>query len=131
MLEVAKHRTSLGKSTDVLHRKYGCLPQRSPMFLISEKGKVLNTDLSDLTDFTLRATYTPLAMYAPSVVYISLNQLGKSPSLTPGPMSLLSSPRKKFWKNILHFLHPYPRILVFTGDFGCRIGCRIAFPGVG
>ena len=52
--EVTKHRTSLGKSTDVLHRKYGCLPQRSPMFLISEKGKVLNTDLSDLTDFTLR-----------------------------------------------------------------------------
>ena len=40
---VAKHRTSLGKSTDVLHRKYGCLPQRSPMFLIAEKGKVLNT----------------------------------------------------------------------------------------
>ena len=30
--EVTKHRTSLGKSTDVLHRKYGCLPQRSPMF---------------------------------------------------------------------------------------------------
>ena len=52
--EVTKHRTSLGKSTDVLHRKYGCLPQRSPMFLISEKGKVLNTDLSDLTDLTLR-----------------------------------------------------------------------------
>ena len=36
--EVTKHRTSLGKSTDVLHRKYGCLPQRSPMFLFSEKG---------------------------------------------------------------------------------------------
>ena len=33
----AKHRTSLGKSTDVLHRKYGCLPQRSPMFLFSDK----------------------------------------------------------------------------------------------
>ena len=30
---VAKHRTSVGKSTDVLHQKYGCLPQRSPMFL--------------------------------------------------------------------------------------------------
>ena len=36
-LEVTKHRTSLGKSTDVLHRKYGCLPQRSPMFLFSER----------------------------------------------------------------------------------------------
>ena len=35
--EVTKHRTSLGKSTDVLHRKYGCLPQRSPMFLFSER----------------------------------------------------------------------------------------------
>ena len=44
----------MGKSTDVLHRKYGCLPQRSPMFLISGKGKVLNTDLSDFTDLTLR-----------------------------------------------------------------------------
>ena len=40
------------------------------MFLISEKGKVLNTDLSDLADFTLRMTYTPLAMYAPSVVVV-------------------------------------------------------------
>ena len=48
----------------------------------------------------------------------SINQLGKSPSLTPGPMSLLSSPRKKFWKNILHFLHPYPRSPVIIGDFG-------------
>ena len=74
VLEVAKHRTSLGKSTDVLHRKYGCLPQRSPMFLISEKGKVLNTDLSDFTDFTLRATYAPLDMHAPKIVYISSNQ---------------------------------------------------------
>ena len=35
--EVTKHRTSLGKSTDVLHRKYGCLPQRSPKFLFSER----------------------------------------------------------------------------------------------
>ena len=34
---VAKHRTSLGESTDVLHRKYGCLHQRSPMFLFSDK----------------------------------------------------------------------------------------------
>ena len=33
------HRTSLGKSTDVLHQKYGCLPQRSPMFLFSGKGE--------------------------------------------------------------------------------------------
>ena len=46
--EVTKHRTSLGKSTDVLHRKYRCLPQRSPMFLISEKGKVLNTEKQEL-----------------------------------------------------------------------------------
>ena len=34
---VAKHRTSLGESTDVMHRKYGCLHQRSPMFLFSDK----------------------------------------------------------------------------------------------
>ena len=36
---VAKHRTSVGKSTDVLHQKYGCLHQRSPMFLFSDKGE--------------------------------------------------------------------------------------------
>ena len=35
--ERAKHRTSLGKSTDVLFQKYGYLHRRSPMFLFSEK----------------------------------------------------------------------------------------------
>ena len=35
--EDAKHRTSLGKSTDVLPQKYGCFHQRSPMFLFSGK----------------------------------------------------------------------------------------------
>ena len=30
--ENKKHRTSLAQSTDVLHRKYGCLCRRSPMF---------------------------------------------------------------------------------------------------
>ena len=34
--EVQKHRTSLGKSTEVLPQKYGCFMQRSPMF--SEMG---------------------------------------------------------------------------------------------
>ena len=34
--EDAKHRTSSGKSTEVLPRKYGGLHQRSPMFLFSE-----------------------------------------------------------------------------------------------
>ena len=28
----SKHRTSLRESSDVCHQKYGCLPQRSPMF---------------------------------------------------------------------------------------------------
>ena len=45
MLEVAKHRTSLGKSTEVLHRKYGGFMQRSPMFLnphIHTSGGCLN-----------------------------------------------------------------------------------------
>ena len=36
--EDAKHRTSLGKSTDVSHQKYGCLPQRSPMFFWFRKS---------------------------------------------------------------------------------------------
>lgn len=31
--EKQKHRTSMGKSSDVLHRKYGGLCPRSPMFL--------------------------------------------------------------------------------------------------
>ena len=40
-----KHRTSLGKSTEVLHRKYGGFMQRSPMFLnphIHTSGGCLN-----------------------------------------------------------------------------------------
>ena len=36
--EVAKHRTSLIESTDVLHQKCRCFHQRSPMFLFSEKA---------------------------------------------------------------------------------------------
>ena len=40
--EEAKHRTSLSKSTDVLHRKYGCFYQRSPMFSISESYSTKN-----------------------------------------------------------------------------------------
>ena len=39
--EDAKHRTSLGKSTDVLPQKYGCFHQRMPMFSISEKPSLL------------------------------------------------------------------------------------------
>ena len=39
--EAAKHRTSLGKSTDVLLQKYGCFHRRSPMFLFSGKGTTL------------------------------------------------------------------------------------------
>ncbi len=34
------------------------------------------------------------------------------------------SEKNVFVKN-LHFLHPYPKYPVFTGTFGCRIGCRI------
>ena len=34
--EVAKHRTSLMESTDVLHQKYRCFHQRSPIFLFSD-----------------------------------------------------------------------------------------------
>ena len=39
------HRPGSHKTSDFFGQKYGCLPQRSPMFLISEKGKVLNTRL--------------------------------------------------------------------------------------
>ena len=35
--ESAKHRTSLGKSTDVLPQNYGCFHRKSPMFLFSGK----------------------------------------------------------------------------------------------
>ena len=35
--EVQKHRTSLGKSTEVLPQKYGGFMQRSPMFLFFRK----------------------------------------------------------------------------------------------
>ena len=39
--------------------------------------------------------------------------------------------RKKFFEKFLHFLHLCPILVVFTGCYGCRIGCRIGFPGVG
>ena len=47
--ETVKHRTSLGKSTDVLPQKYECLYRRSPMFLFSEK------DMSQFERFVKRA----------------------------------------------------------------------------
>ena len=47
---VAKHRTSLGESTDVMHRKYGCLHQRSPMFLFSDKVESMGYGFVDLVE---------------------------------------------------------------------------------
>ena len=38
----------------------------------------------------------------------------------------LSPPqKKKFFENLLHFLHPVWKILINSGIFGCRFGCRI------
>ena len=34
-------------------------------------------------------------------------------------------PTKKVSENLLHFLHPSKKPVVFTRDFGWRIGCRI------
>ena len=43
--------------------------------------------------------------------------------------------RKKFFENILHFLHHIEKMVINKGYFGCRIGCRmrcrIALQGVG
>ena len=44
--EVAKHRTSLIDSTDVLPQKYRCFYQRSPMFLFSGIDAV-NADVTE------------------------------------------------------------------------------------
>ena len=33
--------------------------------------------------------------------------------------------KKKFLKNLLHFLHQTLKLPLYIGDFGCRIGCRI------
>ena len=44
--EVAKHRTSLIESTDVLPQKYRCFYQRSPMFLFSGIDAV-NADVTE------------------------------------------------------------------------------------
>ena len=35
-------------------------------------------------------------------------------------------PQKKFCKNILHFLHPIWKIPIKSGNFRCRVGCRIS-----
>ena len=38
----------------------------------------------------------------------------------------LSPPqKKKFFENLLHFLHPVWKTLINSGIFGCRFGCRI------
>ena len=34
-------------------------------------------------------------------------------------------PQKKFFENLLHFLHPAWKTLINSGIFGCRFGCRI------
>ena len=79
-----KHRTSLGKSTEVLPQKYGCFMQRSPMFWNSRPPSVRR-----------RFDILPLP------------------------------PQKKFFENLLHFLHPAWKTLINSGIFGCRFGCRI------
>lgn len=42
-----------------------------------------------------------------------------------------SSPQKKVFGKNLHFLHPVGKIPIKSGDFGCRIGCRMREKGVG
>ena len=41
-------------------------------------------------------------------------------------LSLLSTPRKKFSENLLHFLHPGWETPIKPCNFGCRMGCRIS-----
>ena len=81
-----KHRTSLGKSSDVLLQKYGCFYQRSPMFSISGSS-LLETASTFSTKKVLR----------------------KKP----------------------HFLHHMGKCPGYKGVFGCMIGCRMPFQGVG
>lgn len=40
-----------------------------------------------------------------------------------------SSPQKKVFGKNLHFLHPVGKIPIKSGDFGCRIGCRMRGKG--
>ena len=44
---------------------------------------------------------------------------------------LRHSPQKKFCEKKLHFLHHMGKCPGYKGVFGCRIGCRIPFQGVG
>ena len=57
------------------------------------------------------------------------------PILFPREAVSVSPLLKKFYENILHFLHHKGKCIVIIGDFGCRIGCRmrcrIALQGVG
>ena len=57
------------------------------------------------------------------------------PILFPREAVSVSPLLKKFYENILHFLHHKGKCIVIIDDFGCRIGCRmrcrIALQGVG
>ena len=39
--------------------------------------------------------------------------------------------KKIFCENVLHFLHPFTKLPLCTGFFGCRMGCRMLLLGVG
>ena len=51
----------------------------------------------------------------------------------PLPLWKLSrhSSKKIFCENVLHFLHPFTKLPLCTGFFGCRMGCRMLLLGVG
>ena len=51
------------------------------------------------------------------------------PSTTLEAVSALL--KKKFSGKNLHFLHPFTKLPLCTGFFGCRMGCRMLLLGVG
>ena len=101
-----KHRTSLGKSSELWHGKYGGLCQRSPMFLYFRKA---------VPDVGCRKWQCRVRCFRLCV---------------PSPMVRMQfSPRKKFLKKILHFLHPSGKLPLYALLFGCRMGCSMAPTG--
>ena len=92
--ESAKHRTSLGKSTDVLPQNYGCFHRRSPMFLFS--GKRAEQACSKLCQASDRGRRSQGKQTEAAVWTIS--EHGIQPSFSDAQKDLPDSDNTKCWQ---------------------------------
>ena len=77
-----KHRTSLGKSADVLTRKYGCFYQRSPMFSTSHILKKAVSTSPSKKCFVI-FSYIPTPRYRKSLYTLVISGVGLGVGFLP------------------------------------------------